>query len=31
MEEKPVDKKWRIKRSTARFLAVQIAYSNIFV
>lgn len=31
MEEKPVDKKWRIKRSTARFLTVQIAYSNIFV
>ncbi|AGJ98467.1 N utilization substance protein B [Wolbachia endosymbiont of Drosophila simulans wNo] len=31
MEEKPIDKKWRIKRSTARFLAVQIAYSNIFV
>lgn len=31
MEEKPVDKNWRTKRSTARFLAVQIAYSNIFV
>ncbi|MCA4773746.1 transcription antitermination factor NusB [Wolbachia endosymbiont of Mansonella perstans] len=30
MEEEPTDKGWRIRRSTARFLAVQIAYSNIF-
>ncbi|WP_410542190.1 transcription antitermination factor NusB [Wolbachia endosymbiont (group B) of Gerris lacustris] len=26
-----VDKSWRIKRSTARFLAVQVIYSNIFI
>ncbi|AAW70781.1 transcription antitermination factor NusB [Wolbachia endosymbiont of Brugia malayi] len=31
MEEEPVEKKWRIKRSAARFLAVQVAYSNIFM
>ncbi|QOD38754.1 transcription antitermination factor NusB [Candidatus Wolbachia massiliensis] len=31
MEEEPVDKGWRVKRSTARFLAVQVAYSNIFI
>ncbi|NSM56132.1 transcription antitermination factor NusB [Wolbachia endosymbiont of Atemnus politus] len=31
MEEEPVEKKWRIRRSTARFLAVQVAYSNIFI
>ncbi|WP_168463784.1 transcription antitermination factor NusB [Wolbachia endosymbiont of Ctenocephalides felis wCfeT] len=31
MEEKSADKKWRIKRSRARFLAVQVAYSNIFI
>ncbi|OJH31169.1 MAG: transcription antitermination factor NusB [Wolbachia endosymbiont of Armadillidium vulgare] len=26
-----IDKSWRIKRSTARFLAVQVVYSNIFI
>ncbi|APR98713.1 transcription antitermination factor NusB [Wolbachia endosymbiont of Folsomia candida] len=31
MEEKPVDKKLRTKRSAARFFAVQIAYSNILI
>lgn len=31
MEEKPVDKKWRTKRSAARFFAVQIAYSNTLI
>jgi N utilization substance protein B len=31
MEEESVDKKWHIKRSVARFLAVQVAYSNIFI
>ncbi|MDD9331626.1 MAG: transcription antitermination factor NusB [Wolbachia sp.] len=31
MEGKHVDRKWRTKRSTARFFAIQVAYSNIFV
>jgi N utilization substance protein B len=31
MEEKPVDKKWRTKRSAARFFSIQIAYSDIFI
>ncbi|MGL9688973.1 MAG: transcription antitermination factor NusB [Wolbachia sp.] len=31
MEDEPTDKGWRIRRSTARFLVVQVAYSNIFI
>lgn len=31
MEEESVDKGWRKKRSIARFLAVQVVYSNIFI
>lgn len=31
MEEKSIDKSWCIKRSAARFLAVQVTYSNIFM
>ncbi|MGL9681976.1 MAG: transcription antitermination factor NusB [Wolbachia sp.] len=31
MEEESIDKRWRIKRSTARFLVVQVAYSNVFI
>ncbi|MGL9732808.1 MAG: transcription antitermination factor NusB [Wolbachia sp.] len=31
MEEELTDKGWRIRRSTARFLVVQVAYSNIFI
>ncbi|QKX02908.1 transcription antitermination factor NusB [Wolbachia endosymbiont of Litomosoides sigmodontis] len=31
MEKEPIEKKWRTKRSAARFLAVQVAYSNIFI
>ena len=31
MEEEPTDKGQRIRRSTLRFLAVQVAYSNIFI
>ncbi|QKX01787.1 transcription antitermination factor NusB [Wolbachia endosymbiont of Cruorifilaria tuberocauda] len=31
MEEEPAKKKWYMKRSTARFLTVQVAYSNIFI
>lgn len=26
-----IDKKWRVKRRTARFFATQIVYSNIFI
>ncbi|QKX02371.1 transcription antitermination factor NusB [Wolbachia endosymbiont of Dirofilaria (Dirofilaria) immitis] len=31
MEKEHVERKWYIKRSTARFLTVQVAYSNIFI
>ncbi|MDM8335663.1 transcription antitermination factor NusB [Wolbachia pipientis] len=31
MEGESVDKEWRMKRGAARFLAVQVAYSNIFI
>lgn len=31
MEEKPIANKWCTKRSMARFFAIQVIYSNIFV
>ncbi|WP_025264057.1 transcription antitermination factor NusB [Wolbachia endosymbiont of Onchocerca volvulus] len=31
MEERLVERKWCMKRSTARFFTIQIAYSNIFI
>ncbi|MDF0607497.1 transcription antitermination factor NusB [Wolbachia endosymbiont of Onchocerca gibsoni] len=31
MEERLVERKWYMKRSTARFFTIQVAYSNIFI